>query len=137
MNDLKTAQLIASSGLRAQSFRMKIVIQNIANAESTADNPNDNPYTRKLVRFENLFDRTLNGETVKVGKLKTDNAPYLLKYEPGHPAADEKGYVKYPNVQNLIELGDMREAQISYQANLNMVTTTRQMIANTIDLLKV
>lgn len=136
MNDLKSAQLIATSGLRAQSYRMKIVMQNIANAESTADNPTTNPYTRKLVRFENIFKRDLNGEAVRVGKLKTDTAPYLLKYEPQHPAADEKGYVKYPNVNNLIELGDMRESQISYQANLNMITTSRQMIANTIDLLK-
>ncbi len=136
MNDLKSAMAIATSGLKSQSYRMKIVVQNIANSESTAASPDKDPYTRKLVRFENILDRNLQGEIVRPGRLKLDKSPFILRYEPNHPAADDKGYVKYPNVNNLIELGDMREAQISYQANLNMVTTTRQMIANTIDLLK-
>ncbi len=136
MDDFTATLSIASSGLKAQSQRMKIVTQNIANVQSTGAAPGDKPYTRKLVRFAELIDRQNDARLVKVGRVIDDKAPYILKYQPTHPAANDKGYVEYPNVNTLIELGDMREAQLSYQANLNVITTTRRMVQRTIDLLR-
>jgi flagellar basal-body rod protein FlgC len=127
---------IAASGLRAQSGRMRIISENIANADSVPSSPGADPYRRKIPTFESEFDRALDVNLVELGKVQTDTSPFRLKYEPGHPAADADGNVKYPNVNSLLEMTDMREAQRSYEANINVITATRRMIQRTIDILK-
>jgi flagellar basal-body rod protein FlgC len=127
---------VAASGLHAQAGRMRIIAENIANADSTATTPGGNPYRRKIPTFETEFNRHLGIEEVTLGKVEGDQSPFTVKHEPGHPAADKNGNVKYPNVNSLVEMTDMREAQRSYQANINVVTATRRMIQRTIDILK-
>ncbi len=127
---------VAASGLHAQAGRMRIIAENIANADSTATTPGGDPYRRKIPTFETEFNRHLGVEEVTLGKVESDETPFTVKHEPGHPAADKNGNVKYPNVNSLVEMTDMREAQRSYQANINVVTATRQMIKRTIDILK-
>jgi flagellar basal-body rod protein FlgC len=127
---------IAASGLRAQSSRMRIISENIANADSTALSTGADPYRRKIPVFESEVDRALNVQVVELGKVQLDQSNFRLKYEPGHPAADKNGNVKYPNVNPLVEMTDMREAQRSYEANINVITATRRMIQRTIDILK-
>jgi flagellar basal-body rod protein FlgC len=135
MDFIKTLA-IAASGLRAQAGRMRIISENIANADSTPSAPGQDPYRRKIPVFESEFDRQLGVQLVELGKTQTDTSSFRIKYEPGHPAADANGNVKYPNVNSLIEMSDMREAQRSYEANINVVTATRRMIQRTIDILK-
>jgi flagellar basal-body rod protein FlgC len=135
MDFLKT-MAIAASGLRAQTGRMRVISENIANADSTAQRAGGNPYRRKIPTFRSEVDRALEANTVAMGKVRPDPTDFRSKYEPGHPAADANGYVKYPNVNSLIEANDMREAQRSYEANLNVIGATRRMIQRTIDLLK-
>jgi flagellar basal-body rod protein FlgC len=132
---LKTMS-IAASGLRAQAGRMRVISENIANADSTPASPGANPYRRKVPTFTSEFDRTLDARLVELGKVRTDTSDFRLKYEPGHPAADSNGNVKYPNVNPLVEMTDMREAQRSYEANVNVISATRRMIQRTIDILK-
>ena len=127
---------IAASGLRAQNGRMRVIAENIANADSTARTPDADPYRRKVPTFVSQFDRDLGAATVKLGRVERDKTDFKSRYEPGHPAADANGYVKYPNVEPLLETVDMREAQRSYEANLNIVTATRRMISKTLDILK-
>ena len=135
MDFLKTMS-IAASGLRAQAGRMRVISENIANADSTPASPGANPYRRKVPTFTSEFDRTLDARLVELGKVRTDTSDFRLKYEPGHPAADSNGNVKYPNVNPLVEMTDMREAQRSYEANVNVISATRRMIQRTIDILK-
>ena len=135
MDFLKT-MAIAASGLRAQAGRMRIISENIANADSTPSSPGANPYRRKVPTFRSEFDRTLDAQLVDLGKVRVDTSDFRLKYEPGHPAADSNGNVKYPNVNPLVEMTDMREAQRSYEANINVISATRRMIQRTIDILK-
>jgi flagellar basal-body rod protein FlgC len=135
MDFLKT-MAIAASGLRAQAGRMRIISENIANADSTPSAPGANPYRRKVPTFVSEFDRTLNARMVELGKVRTDSSDFRLKYEPGHPAADKNGNVKYPNVNPLVEMTDLREAQRSYDANVNAISATRRMLQRTIDILK-
>jgi flagellar basal-body rod protein FlgC len=127
---------IAASGLRAQAGRMRIISENIANADSTPSSPGADPYRRKVPTFRAEFDRALSADLVALGRVQTDQSDFRLKYEPGHPAADKDGNVKYPNVNTLVEMADMREAQRSYEANINVVTATRRMLQRTIDILK-
>lgn len=127
---------IAASGLKAQSSRMRIISENIANADSTATRPGSDPYRRKIPVFESEVDRALNVQLVEMGKVQNDTSDFRLKHEPGHPAADKNGNVKYPNVNPLMEMTDMREAQRSYEANINVISATRRMIQRTIDILK-
>jgi flagellar basal-body rod protein FlgC len=135
MDFLKSMQ-IAASGLRAQTGRMQVIAENVANADSTAQRPGGDPYRRKIPTFRSEMDRALEANTVTMGKVRQDPTDFRTKYEPGHPAADQNGYVKYPNVNSLIEMNDMREAQRSYEANVNVITATRRMIQRTIDLLR-
>jgi flagellar basal-body rod protein FlgC len=134
--DFLKTMAIAASGLRAQAGRMRVISENIANADSTPMKPGSDPYRRKLPTFVSEFNRELGVQTVLLGRTTTDKSDFRLKYEPGHPAADGNGNVKYPNVNSLVELTDMREAQRSYEANVNLVTATRRMIQRTIDILK-
>jgi flagellar basal-body rod protein FlgC len=127
---------IAASGLRAQSGRMRIISENIANADSTPSTPGGDPYRRKVPTFELEFDRALGVNLVELGKTEADNSAFQVKYEPGHPAADKNGNVKLPNVNPLLEMTDMREAQRTYEANINVISATRRMIQRTIDILK-
>ena len=135
MDFIKTLA-IAASGLRAQAGRMRIISENIANADSTPSSPGADPYRRKVPTFTSELDRSLDVRLVELGKTQTDTSDFQLKYEPGHPMADATGNVKYPNVNSLLEMADMREAQRSYEANVNLITATRRMIQRTIDILK-
>ena len=134
--DFLKSMAIAASGLRAQSGRMRVISENIANADSTAQRPGANPYRRKIPTFRSEVDRALEANTIAMGKVRQDSSDFRTKYEPGHPSADPNGYVKYPNVNSLVEMTDMREAQRSYEANLNVIGATRRMIQKTIDLLR-
>ncbi len=134
--DFLKSMAIATSGLRAQAGRMRIISENIANADSTPSRAGDDPYRRKVMTFRSEFDRELEATTVGLGRVRNDTTDFRLKYEPGHPAADANGNVKYPNVNPLVEMTDMREAQRSYEANVNIIGATRRMIQRTIDILK-
>ena len=127
---------IAASGLHAQLGRMRIITENIANANSTATTPGGDPYRRKIVTFSSELDNALGADVVKLGRVQTDNSDFRIKHEPGNPAADANGDVKYPNVNTLVELTDLRDAQQSYQSDLNVITATRRMLQRTIDILK-
>jgi flagellar basal-body rod protein FlgC len=127
---------IAAHGLRAQAGRMRVISENIANADSTPQTAGADPYRRKIPTFRSELDRSLDTQLVELGKVQTDTSAFRMKYEPGHPAADINGNVKYPNVNPLVEMTDMRDAQRSYEANINVISATRRMIQRTIDILK-
>ena len=135
MDFLKTLT-IAASGLKAQSGRMRIIAENIANADSAAKTAGGEPYRRKIPTFQTHFDRELGASVVETGIVRRDQTAFRTKHDPGNPAANERGEIKLPNVNSLIENMDMREAQRSYEANLNMVTATRRMISRTLEILK-
>ncbi len=136
MSDFLKTMSIAASGLRAQAGRMRIISENIANADSTPATPGADPYRRKVPTFSSELDRSLEARVVGMGKVDTDKSDFRLKYEPGHPSADANGNVKYPNVNPLVEMTDMREAQRSYEANINVISATRRMLQRTLDILK-
>ncbi len=127
---------VAASGLKAQSGRMRIIAENIANSDSTAATPGADPYRRKIATFKNEMDKELGVPLVALGGVQRDPSEFRVKHEPGHPNADENGNVKYPNVNALVEMTDLREAQRSYEANINVISASRRMIQRTIDILK-
>ena len=127
---------IAASGLRAQAGRMRVISENIANSDSTAQQAGGDPYRRKIPTFTSQLDRTLDARVVALGPVRTDPSDFHIKHEPGHPAADAAGNVRLPNVNPLIEMTDLRDAQRSYEANLNVIGATRRMIARTLDILR-
>src|SRR6201747_32776 len=116
--DFARSMGIATSGLRAQAGRMRVLSENIANADSTASTSGGDPYRRKVPTFSSELDRTLDARVVSLGRIKPDQTAFRVKHEPSNPAADAAGNVKYPNVNPLIEMTDMRDAQRSYEANL-------------------
>ncbi len=128
---------ISTSGMKAQSFRMRVIAENIANADSTAEAPGALPYRRQVVSFKNELDAASGADMVRVSKVSRDPSEFQRRYLPGHPSADANGYVMYPNVNTLTETMDMREAQRSYEANLNVIEISRMMTSRTIDLLRV
>ena len=128
---------IAASGLRVQAGRMRIISENIANADTTASTKDGNPFRRKIPTFTSQIDRSIDAPVVALGPIRTDPSEFQLKHQPGHPAADANGNVKYPNINPLVEMTDMREAQRSYEANLNVIGATRRMVQRTLDILKV
>jgi flagellar basal-body rod protein FlgC len=134
--DFTRSMGIATSGLRAQAGRMRVISENIANADSTASTPGGDPYRRKIPTFSSELDRTMEANVVKLGRVMPDTSDFRVKHEPGNPAADAEGNVKYPNVNPLVEMTDMRDAQRSYEANLNVIHATRTMIQRTLDILK-
>ncbi|QFY59068.1 flagellar basal body rod protein FlgC [Rhizobium grahamii] len=136
MDPLSAALKIAGSGLEAQSTRLRIVSENIANARSTGDTPGADPYRRKTITFGEAVDRASGVKTVNVKKLGVDESKFTTEFDPSNPAADEKGVVKLPNVNMLVEMADMREANRSYDANLQTIKQSRDLISSTIDLLK-
>lgn len=137
MSDPLQASLkVAGTGLQVQSTRLRVVSENLANARSTGTTPGSDPYQRKTVSFESELDRATGASLVSIANVGRDSAPFQVEFDPAHPAADESGYVKLPNVNMLIEMADMREANRSYEANLQIIRQTREMIAMTIDLLR-
>lgn len=135
VDPLSLASRIASSGLNVQETRMRIVSENLANAQSTGDTPGENAYRRKTISFSWELDRATGATRAEVAKIDSDPSDFIIEYDPGNPAADSKGMVKLPNVNVLVELADMREANRSYEANLQTVKQTRELISMTIDLL--
>jgi len=127
---------LSSAGLEAQSARLRVISENVANAQSTGRAPGSDPYARKTITFKAELDRTLGASSVSVKEVGRDETPFPTEYDPGNPAADENGMVKKPNVNMLIEMADMREANRSYQANLQMMKQVRAMISATIDLMR-
>lgn len=136
IDPLRAATSIAGAGLEAQSVRMRIVSENIANASSTGTEPGSDPYRRKTITFDSEFDRLLGAARVSVKNIGLDNSDFTVEYDPGNPAADENGNVKMPNVNMIIEMADMREASRSYEANLQMIKQTRTMNSMMLDLLR-
>lgn len=136
IDPLGSASRIAAAGLRAQSTRLRVVAENIANAQSTGSTPGADPYARKTVSFETVLERGMDAASVQVKTIGVDGTPFRVEYDPGNPAADEDGNVKLPNVSMLVEMADMREASRSYEANLQMMKQVRSMFSATIDLLR-
>jgi flagellar basal-body rod protein FlgC len=134
--DFAKSMAIAASGLKAQAGRMRVISENIANADSTAQTAGGDPYRRRIPTFTSEIDRALDARVVGLGPVRPDPSDFQIRHEPGHPAADASGNVKYPNVNSLIEMTDMREAQRSYEANVNVIGATRRMIQRTLDILR-
>jgi len=133
---LQAALKVSASGLEAQSQRMRVVTENLANAQSTAKTPGGDPYARKVVTFETEVDEAAGASVVKVASIERHRSPFRVEHNPGHPAADANGYVKLPNVDILTEVADMNEANRSYEANLQVIKQAREMISMTIDLMR-
>ena len=136
IDPLLSASRLASAGLEAQSLRMRVVSENLANAQSTGATPGADPYARKTVTFRPELDRAAGIASVRLREIGTDDAPFRTEHDPANPAADENGNVKLPNVNMLVEMADMREANRSYEANLQVIKQARAMVASVIDLLK-
>jgi len=118
-DSLEASIKISSSGMQAQSQRLKVISQNIANSNVTGKTPNENPYRRKIIFFKNVYDPKIDTKILKVNSIQEDQSEFTLKYEPNHPAADNRGMVKYPNVNIIIETVDSKEAQRTFDANVN------------------
>lgn len=134
--DLVKSMKISASGMQAQGTRLRVIAENIANSDSTAQEPGGTPYRRKLVSFANTLDRALDAEMVHIKDIRFDRGEFGRRFEPSHPAADDQGYVLTSNVNGLIEMTDMREAQRSYDANLKVIQASRGMLQQTIELLR-
>ena len=133
--DISNAMRVSASGMSAQSTRLRVIAENLANAESTATAPGGEPYRRKVIAFKNEIERRTGVETVQVAGVRPSAGDFKRNYDPSHPAADADGYVMMPNVNPLVELMDMREAQRSYQANLTVIEAAKSMIGRTLELL--
>ncbi len=134
--DLMESLMISAAGMRVQGERLRVISENIANVDSVSEVPGGDPYRRKTITFQNALDRELGMSLVKVKKVGLDPSEFTRRYDPSNPAADGAGYVKLPNVNSLIEMNDMREAQRSYEANLKVIEVSRGMLQRTIDLLR-
>jgi flagellar basal-body rod protein FlgC len=134
--DLAKTLHISAAGMKAQGVRLRVLSENVANADSVARTPEGDPYRRKLVTFANEMNKELGIHQVKIENVEVDPSEFGNEYRPGHPAADDRGYIKTPNVNSLIEMSDMREAQRSYEANLKVIESSRTMLMRTIDLLR-
>ena len=136
MDDLQKSTTVALSGMKAQTERLRVISENLANADSLAQTPDGTPYQRKVVTFKNELDRATGATKVVVGSVRPDRSEFQRRYDPKHPAADSDGYVLAPNVNPMIEMMDMREAQRSYEANLNVITVSRSLLSQTVQLLR-
>ncbi|MDH3241511.1 MAG: flagellar basal body rod protein FlgC [Alphaproteobacteria bacterium] len=135
--DILKAMKLASAGMQVQSTRMRVVAENLANADTRPEKPGEDPYRRKVITFKNTLDSELGIDRVRVDRIRADRTEFEKKYDPGHPAADEKGYVQVPNVKAMIEMMDLKEAQRSFEANLTVIQAAKSMLQKTIDLLRV
>ena len=131
--DLLDSMAESAKGMKAQGVRMRVISENLANADTTSTEKGGDPYQRKIVTFKNELNKANGQKEVEVDKITTDKSEFILKYDPQHPAADEKGYVKQPNVNTLVEMMDMREAQRSYEANLGAIDISKAMISATLE----
>lgn len=136
MSDMFSTLQISGAGMRVQNERVRVIAQNIANADTAPTKPGEKPYSRQIISFKDRMDKAAGERLVKVDEITTDKSEFELKYMPGHPAADKDGYVQMPNVSTLVETMDMREASKTYEANLGMFTQTRDMMSRTIDLIR-
>lgn len=134
--NLSVSADIAVSGMKAQAERLRVISENMANADSVGIRPGEDPYRRQVVTFKDYVDRETGANMVKVAQVTTDNSQFEMKYMPNHPAANAEGYVAMPNVNPLVEMMDMKEAQRSYDANLSMMKTAREMNSKILDVLK-
>jgi flagellar basal-body rod protein FlgC len=134
--DLTRVLRISAAGMEAQGARLRTIAENLSNADSLPSKPGEEPYRRKLVNFRNVLDRELGTETLRVDRVVRDKTKFPQRYDPQHPAADEKGYVSTPNVNSLIEVMDMRQAQRSYEANLSVIEIAKSMLSRTIEILR-
>ena len=136
MDDLISSLKISAAGMKVQGTRLRVISENIANADSLPTGPGKSPYRRKNILFKNVLDRELDLTLVKVKKIGVDKSEFNRRFDPSHPAADNDGYVLTPNVNKLVEMMDMREAQRSYEANLSAIRTSRGMLNKTLELLR-
>jgi flagellar basal-body rod protein FlgC len=136
MEDLMKTMRLSAAGMKVQGTRLRVIAENVANADSLPTEPGRQPYRRRVVTFKNELDRATGLQTVRVKNIRTDRSEFLRRYDPGHPAADQNGYVLTPNVNPLIEMADMREAQRSYEANMNTLKASKTMLQGTIDILR-
>jgi flagellar basal-body rod protein FlgC len=136
LDPLQASLRIAGSGMEAQSARLRVISENIANAQSTGSAPGADPYSRKTITFDSEMDRAVGLPLVRVKDVGVDETPFKIELDPGNPAADEKGFVKMPNVDVLVELADMREANRSYEANLQVAKQSADLLSQTVNLLK-
>lgn len=134
--DLIKSIKLSTAGMRVQGLRLRVISENVANSDSLPDGPNDMPYRRKVVSFKNIMDRQLDGKRITVDKVEYDKGDFDKKFDPQHPAADKDGYVLVPNVNPLVEMMDMREAERSYEANLSVIQVSKGMLTRTIDMLR-
>lgn len=136
MDDLLRTLRISASGMKAQGTRLRVISENVANADSLPTQPGALPYRRQVVTFRNQLDQAIGVSTVRVDRIKSDNSEFQQRYDPSHPAADANGYVLAPNISTLVEMTDMREAQRSYEANLNVIKSSKSMLQDTIGLMR-
>lgn len=136
MDDVMQTLKISAAGLKAQGMRLRVIAENVANANSLPLAAGQAPYRRRTVSFRSVLDDQIGAKMVEVARITGDQAPFPRKYDPTHPAADAQGYVETPNVSSLIEMADMREAQRSYEANLSVIRTSKAMAQETVDILR-
>ncbi len=136
MDPLRSISAIAASGMHAQSHRLKVTAENVANANSIGSTPGEEPYRRQTISFAEMLERDTGATLVRVVEIGRDQSEFPLRYDPGHPAADESGYVRTPNVSSIVEMNNMREAARSYEANMNMYEAARTMRRQMLDLLR-
>lgn len=136
MDDLFKSMRISSAGMKVQGARLRVISENVANADSLPEKPGEQPYRRKNIIFKNVLDRKLGISTVQVHKVREERGDFKKFFDPAHPAADENGYVDRPNVNSLMEMMDMREAQRSYDANINTIKASKKMLQRTIGILR-
>jgi flagellar basal-body rod protein FlgC len=134
--DITKALAISAHGMDAQTTRLRVIAENLANQDTTGSSPGADPYRRKVVQFEDRVDKSLDTETVRVRNIEPVPGDFPSRYDPAHPAADANGYVKVPNVNSFVEVMDMREAQRTYSANLNVMEASRSMLTRTIEMLR-
>jgi flagellar basal-body rod protein FlgC len=134
--DLQKALSISARGMNVQTTRLRVIAENLANQDTTGTSPNTQPYRRKTITFANAMDKSVGAETVRVKKVDRDMGDLPLRFDPGHPAADGRGYVRVPNVNSFVEVMDMKEAQRAYSANLNVLQVSRGMLSRTIEMLR-
>ena len=134
--DLLKSMKISASGMKAQGERMRIISENLANKDSVGSTADQDPYRRKVVTFSNVLDKEIDARKVVVDKVTEDKSEFGSRFDPNHPAANEEGYVKIPNVNALVEVMDMKETQRSYQANLGAIDASKKMIMQTLEILR-
>jgi len=136
MDELFKTLRISAAGMKAQGTRLRVISENVANADSLPRAPGEDPYRRRVITFKNELDRSIGVDTVRIDRISPDRSEFQKRYDPSHPAADEQGYVQTPNVNALVEMMDLREAQRSYEANLNVIKASKEMLMTTIGLLR-